>query len=507
MKIEKEFLEDHQVKLRVEFEPEQFEQAKRRAARKIAKKVKIPGFRPGKAPYKVVVRHVGESAIIEDATEMFIDEMYPKVLEEAEIEPYGAGSLEEVESLEPPVFVFKVPLAPEVELGDYKSLEIPYEVPEVTDEDVEAQLESMRQNHALTETSTEPAQEGNRVYFQVSAERVNPEEGQDPIIFKDQFNAAVIGETDENEWPFPGFAANLAGMSAEESKDIVYVYPEDHDNENLRGVEAVFHVQVTSVQKITLPDLDDEFAKSASDFDTLEALRADLRAMLAEEKQDEYDDTYNGQVLDKLVEESTIKYPPQMLDAEIDDMLSDLEYRLSQQGISMELYKQIRKIDDAQLREETRPYAETRLKRGLVIAEVAKDAELEIDEQQLEARSGEIMQYLTQGMNRKEIARFQKSGYVNSVVASIYTDMMTDKTIQHLRSIAKGETPSDEAEEAAPEEADKAPQADPEPESGDADAETEGTPETPEEEPAPEAPEDDPAPEEPSSGESPEETE
>ena len=510
MKIEKEFLEDHQVKLHVEFEPEQFEQAKRRAAKKIAKKVKIPGFRPGKAPYNVIVRHVGEGTIIEDATEMFVDEMYPKVLEEAEIKPYGPGTLEDVETLEPPTFVFKVPLAPEVELGDYKSLEIPYEPPEITDEAVDARLEEMRQDLALTETSTEPAQEGDRVYFQVSAERVEPEKGEDATLIAERFNSVVIEPDNENEWPFPGFSANLIGMSAEESKDIIYTYPDDYEDEALRGVEAIFHVTVTNVQKVTLPALDDEFAKSASDFDTLEELRADIRKNLEETNQHEYDEQYNEQVLDALVEKSVIKYPPQMLEAETKEMISDLEYRLSQQGIDLELYKQIRGIDDEGIREETTPFAENRLKRGLVLAEVAENENLQIDEQQLEIRSGQILQYITRDMNRKELAKFQKSAYVSSLVGSIYTDMMTEKTIQYLRAIAKGDPiPGEEDEETdtAPEavedtpEAESSPEAEAAPEGGEADAEPEEAPETPESAPAPEEPEADPAPEDAQSDE------
>ena len=131
MKIQKELLEDHQIELNVEIDADPYEKAKHQAARKIAKKVKIPGFRPGKAPYNVILRHVGEGAIVEDAVDILIEDIYPKILDEAEIQPYGPGSLQNIESLDPPTFKFLVPLAPEVELGDYKVLEIPYEMPEV----------------------------------------------------------------------------------------------------------------------------------------------------------------------------------------------------------------------------------------------------------------------------------------------------------------------------------------------------------------------------------------
>lgn len=485
MKIEKEFLEDHQVKLRVEFEPEQFNQFKRRAAKKLAKKVKIPGFRPGKAPYNVIVRHVGEGAILEDATEILVNEMYPKVLEESEIDPYGPGNLNDVETLEPPTLVFTVPLAPEVELGDYKTLEIPYEPPVVTDEDIDEQLEQKQQELALTETSTEAAKVGDRVYFQISAERVEPEEGQDAIIIPERFNSTLITENGQDEWPFPGFSDNLIGMSAEETKDILYTYPEDSEDENLSGVEAVFHVQVTNIQTITLPDLDDEFAKSASDFDTLEELRADILQSLSKEKQIEYDNEYNNQVLDAIVEQSTVKYPPQMLDDEIREMISDLEYRLSQQNMSMDLYKQIRGIGDDEIKAETRPYAETRLTRGLVLAEIAKAEELKADEDQLAAEFGRMIEIITRNMSPKEIKKFQQSAYTTSLVGSIYIDMITSKTLAYLRAIAKGDPLPDEAENGEEDETDDAPEAvetapeaeaEPAPEDGDPEAEPEADP-------------------------------
>ena len=223
MKIEKEQLEDHQIKLNVEIDAEPFENAKRQAARKIAKKVKVPGFRPGKAPYNVILRQVGEGAIVEEAMDILIDDIYPKVLEEAEINPYGPGSLEKVESLDPPTFHFVVPLAPEVELGDYKALELAYEIPEVTEEEIEEQIATLRQQQAITEKSEEPAKEGDRVFFQISAKRAEISEGQEAEIIPERFNSSIIEKKGEeqNQWPFSGFSANLKGMSIDEEKDIL----------------------------------------------------------------------------------------------------------------------------------------------------------------------------------------------------------------------------------------------------------------------------------------------
>jgi len=450
LKIEKELLEDHQIKLNVEIDAEPFENAKHQAARKIAKKVKVPGFRPGKAPYNVILRQVGEGAIVEEAMDILIDDIYPKVLEEAEINPYGPGSLEKVESLDPPTFHFVVPLAPEVELGDYKALELAYEIPEVTDEEIDEQIATLRQQQAVTEKSEEPAKEGDRVFFQISAKRAEIAEGQEAEIIPERFNSAIIEKKGEeqNQWPFSGFSANLKGMSIDEEKDILYTYPEDHEDEELQGVEAVFHVVVTNVQKVTLPELDDEFAKAASDFDTIEELKADIKTKLGDHKQSEHDDDYNDQVLVKLIEESTIKFPPQMLEDEKKEMLSNLEYRLSQQGINRELYLQIRGITEEQLEEEVAPMAENRIKRGLVLAEVARAENLKIDQQQLAAEAGRTMEMVTRGMSPKDAKDFQKSEYLVSLVNSIMADMMSQASMNYLRAIAKGDPlPVEESDE------------------------------------------------------------
>ena len=151
MKIDSMPLEDHEVKLTVEVDPESFESSKRRAARKLSKRAKIPGFRPGKAPYPVIVRHIGESVILEEAVEITIEDIYPKVIEETEIKPYGPGALEGIPEMDPPTFEFIVPLRATVDLGDYHSIRRPYELKKITDEDVEDVINNLREQQAVIE--------------------------------------------------------------------------------------------------------------------------------------------------------------------------------------------------------------------------------------------------------------------------------------------------------------------------------------------------------------------
>jgi trigger factor len=276
LKIDSERLEEHQVKLTVEFDDETFEGAKRRAARQIAKRTKIPGFRPGKAPYHIIVRTVGEQAVIERGIEFLIDDQYPKIIEEAEIDPHGPGQLEDVVSFDPLVLEFLVPLAAEVELGDYRSIRIPYELEEIDNDDVDEVLDNLRQSQAIEEPAERPAQEGDRIFLDMSGKRVVLEEGVDEIVIQERQHSVIIQPEeveDSIEWPYAGFSREIIDMSAGDEKTFTYTFSEDSNFESLAGVPVEFHVQVDEIKSRTLPEFDDEFAQSIGEFETLTDLR------------------------------------------------------------------------------------------------------------------------------------------------------------------------------------------------------------------------------------------
>jgi trigger factor len=303
LKIETQSLENHQVKLIVEVESDQLEEAKVRAGRQIAKKVKIPGFRPGKAPYAMVVRHVGEATIIEEATEILVNDVYPKALEEAKVEPYGPGSLENIVSLDPPKFEFVIPLKAKVELGDYQSIRLPYEPKTITDEDVERVITDLRERQAVQEPVQRPAQEGDVVYIRLNGQRKQVEAGQDPSLVKDRSLPVVVEPEDaktEEEWPFPGFSRQLIGLSASDEKTIEHTFAEDSPYESLRGVEAEFQVKVEDVKSRTLPELNDEFAQSLGEYTSQEDLRTKINEDLQHHEQESYDEDYEQRVLDEV---------------------------------------------------------------------------------------------------------------------------------------------------------------------------------------------------------------
>jgi trigger factor len=459
LKIETQFLENHQAKLIVELENEPLEDAKRRAARKLAKQVKIPGFRPGKAPYNVIVRHVGEGTILEEATEILVNDFYPKAIEEADIHPYGPGELENIPSMDPPKFEFVVPLRAEVTLGNYKEIRLPYEPKEVKDEDVDAVLTDMRNRQAVSEPVERAAQEGDIVYMHLSGERKQAEEGQDPTLIKERSLSVVIdpeGEDHTDEWPFPGFSRNLISLQAGDQKDLAYTFSDDTPYESLRGIDAEYHLTVDEVKSRNLPELNDEFSQSIGEYETMEDLTGAIRSSLEEQAKETYNSDYDDQILDQLVGQSTIKYPPQMLDREIDEVIESLKNRLEQQNLDIDLYLKTREMDMDGLKEEARPVAIKRLERALVLLELSESENVQVKPEEVQDETARTMNEIARTLPKSEAYKLSNRDVVSSLVGNIMMDMVTDRTLERLRQIARGEVdaevePASDGEEAAAE--------------------------------------------------------
>lgn len=456
MKIESQPLEDHQMKLTVEVEPETFEEAKKRAARQFAKRTKIPGFRPGKAPYPVIVRQIGEEAIVEEALELLVKDIYPKALDESGIQPYGPGSLENVASMDPPVLEFVVPLEAEVILGDYRSIRKPYEPKAVTDEDVERVIEDLRSRQAVLEPVERPAQPGDMVYLRLSGERKQVEEGEDPVLILERSMPVVIktgteGEAEGPEWPYPGFSRLLIGLSPGDEQTVSHTFAEDSDFESLRGVEAEFHFVVESIKSRTLPEVNDEFAASLGEYDSLDKLLAEIRSDLERQSNEAYNESYDEEVIKEAVESSTIKYPPQMLEREVESIVNNLKNRLEQQNMDIDLYLKTREMDMEGLRAEALPVAETRLKNSLILMKLAEEEKIQVEQDELQNEAMRTMNTLAQSLSQKEARKLADRNVFSNLVGSIMADMLTKRSIERLRDIASGkiDEQSEEPEESA----------------------------------------------------------
>jgi trigger factor len=453
LKIDTENLENQQVKLIVEVDSDQLEASKRKAAKKIAKRIKVPGFRPGKAPYHVIQRQVGDEVLLEESLEILVDDIYPDVIKEAEIEPFGPGNLENVVSLEPLTLEFVVPLMAEVELSNYHEIRLPYEFPEVTDQDVAAVEEDFRQRQAVEENVERQSEVGDHAYIRLSAKRYEEEEGEDETLIEERSTSVIIAgeEADtHSEWPFDGFSRELIGMLTGEEKTLIYTFPENSLFETLRDVTAEFSIKIEDVKARILPELNDEFAQSLGDYEDLESLEMEIRESLEQRTEEAYNSEYDDKIINAIVEESTIKYPPQMLNYEIDNVIRQLENRLANQGLDLDIYLKTRDLDAQGLRDETTPVAESRIKRSLVLLEIAKLEEIDVDEEELQQETERTLDSISRYMSNSDRKQFDSPNALMNLAGNIYTEIRINRTLEYLRKVAQGisETESEDEGEA-----------------------------------------------------------
>ncbi len=454
MKIDKTSEENHEAKLVVEIDPQLMDTYKRRAARKISERGKIAGFRPGKAPYEMVVRNYGEQAIIEQAVDFLIDAEYSNILKEADVNPGAAGSLESIDSLEPPRFTFRVPLAPEVDLGDLHSLRMPYEWSAPSEEDLEKALEDLRQMYATTENVEREAQEGDYVLVDVKSET--------PELNRTGFAAFIRSEERDTEWPYNGFAKELVGMKPGDTKTIKHTFPSDWEVEELRDKETELEVTVKTVRAVTLPELNDEFARTVGAGETLDELREAVKKDVETRSKSDYDDTYFVDLIEKIKEGATLKYHQHSLEHEAEHVLEDLSQRLSQQNMDLETYFKLRNTTREQfIEEEAMPVARKRFERSMILDEVVRSEKIEVDDQALDAEFNQTLSTLAmQGMDLSKIrgGRKGQQRVAQAVAMESANRVLTRKALEVLKSIAMGEyvqpeqRNAEEAQEEAPEE-------------------------------------------------------
>ncbi|NQS91133.1 MAG: trigger factor, partial [Chloroflexi bacterium] len=323
MNIEQTYSEDHQLEVTVEAEQDVFEKAKHLAAKELAKDKKIPGYRPGKAPYQLILNHFGEGVVIDKALDHFLDEVYPQIIEQIDGEPYGPGQVKEIKSLEPPVFIFTIPLQPEVKLGDYRTVRLPYEKSDVPDEEVDKILERMQSQQASVEPVEHPAKEGNLVDTSLDCRAVESDpKDEEAYLLKNQPLPVMIKskkDDDSKEWPFPGFSRQLLGVSGGDSLELTHQFQDEESvDEDYRGKEVLYQVSIDGIRERVLPELDDEFVKTVSDLETSAELREQILEELKTQREMEDENTFINNILDAVLENAEIKFPPQMLENEID---------------------------------------------------------------------------------------------------------------------------------------------------------------------------------------------
>jgi trigger factor len=454
LKIETELQDDHQMKVVAEFEADVLEKYKHQAARKISSRAKIPGFRPGKAPYDVIVRIYGEEAITEEAKGLLVDDSYPAILDEAKINPAAPGSLQELTETEPIKATFLVPLEPTVELGDYQSLRKKYSVKAVAEKAVDEFIERMRKNFATAEPTDKPAAENDLVAIKLDATLIHPVDDEKAEVLKESPLQLVIGENDPetSDFPYPGFADNLKGLHENDVKTFTYTYPEDSKYDRLRGKEVEFKAVVESIKTLHLPELNDEFAQSVGDFENVAKLREMVRTQLETQAKTEYERTYFDELIEKLVKGAKIKFAPQTLDHEMEHVVESIEQDLADQRMELDAYlKTIKKEKAAWMEEEVKPAATKRLQRSLVLDQLAQVEKVEVGNEELQNEFTQMVNEMQYSMDPKKLQKELKSErFANALAMEAASRLLNRKVLDCLKDIATGKAAEKAAEAAKP---------------------------------------------------------
>ena len=362
----------------VEIDKELMEKGVNAAYLKARKQIMIPGFRKGKAPRKVIESLYGAHVFYEDGLEEIFPEVYKAAVLDQDVKAIGRPSLTDMDINEENIVTLTLTteVYPEVTLGDYKGLEIEKVEAEVTDAQVEAELDRMAQNVASTETVEKAAEMGDTANIDF--------EGFDNGVAFDGGKGTSFDLKLGSGQFVPGFEEQIVGMTAGEEKDIDITFPEDY-KADLAGKAVVFHVKLNKVTVTTVPALDDEFAKDVSEFDTLEALKADIRAKALEKAQKQIDSAFEQAAVEKAAENCTVDMPKALIEAELDNQMDRFGYQLQMSGYSMEQYAQMMGGDVNTMRNAFRPAAEKQAKISVTLEKIAEVEGITVTDEDLEA--------------------------------------------------------------------------------------------------------------------------
>lgn len=369
----------NRYELVVKVDAEKFEAAIEKAYRKNVKKIDIQGFRKGHAPRKIVERMYGDGVFFEDA----INDLYPAALQEAitesglEVVARPEVEVTEVNKADGFTFTAKCVVKPEVEVKDYKGIEVEKEAKEVTDEEIDRNLQNMQEKHArMIDVDDRPAQNGDSVVFDFEgfvdgvafdggkAEKFNLELGSGQFI--------------------PGFEEQIVGKSIGEEFDVNVSFPEDYHVDDLKGKPAVFKCKLHEIKYKELPILDDEFAKDASEFDSLDELKADLKKKAEEANEKAAETEVENKLIDTVIENMTGEIPEEMYEVRIDEMVRDFEYRLQMQGMDLETYLKYTGMEMDSFRKTFAAQAEKQVKIRLALEKIVEVENITVEDEAVE---------------------------------------------------------------------------------------------------------------------------
>lgn len=422
MKATWEKIEKNKVVLNVEVEAEQVATALDRAFKKVVAKANIPGFRKGKVPRQIFEARFGVESLYQDALDILLPEVYVKAVEESSLEPVDRPDVEIEQFGKGQALIFKatVIVKPEVQLGEYKGLEIPQQDSSVSEDEIGEELKRLQQRHAELVVLEEGAAENGDIAV------IDFEGFIDGVPFdggKAERHSLELGTGSF----IPGFEEQVVGMTKGEEKDIAVTFPENYQAQELQGKEAVFKVTVHDIKRKNLPELDDEFAKDVSEFDTLEEFKQDIATRLQERKAQTNEQERESAVVEKAAANAEVEIPDSMITAQVEQMYNDFGNRLKTQGMDLAMYLQFTGQDEATVKQQMRTDAERRVRNDLVVEAIAKAENIAASDEEI----NEELERLS-GQFQRSVDELRAILGANGSLDSIQNDLVTRKTIAFL---------------------------------------------------------------------------
>ena len=393
----------------VEIDKELMESGVNKAYMKARKQIMIPGFRKGKAPRKMIEAMYGAHVFYEDGLEEIFPEVYDFAVVKQELKAIGRPSLTDMQISEENIVTLTLTteVYPEVTLGQYKGLEVEKAEATVTDAQVQAELDRMAQNVASTETVERAAEMGDTANIDFEGfDNGVPFDGGKGDNFDLKLGSGQF---------VPGFEEQIVGMTAGEEKDIDITFPEDYHAE-LAGKAVVFHVKLNKVTVTNVPELDDEFAKDVSEFDTLEELKADIRAKALEQTEKQLNSAFEQTAVEKAAENTTVDMPKALIESELDTQMERFAYQLQMSGYSMEQYAQMMGGDVATMRNAFRPAAEKQAKISVTLEKIVDVEGLTVTDEEIEAEFASLAEQY-----QLDLAKIKEMVPVDEITGSLTT--------------------------------------------------------------------------------------
>lgn len=413
--------ENNDVKFTMDFTAEEFEAAVVKAYQASKDQFMIDGFRKGKAPRSIIEKHYGEGIFFEDAINNLFQESYPGAVRELELEVIDSPAAEfsEIGKGKPLTITITVPVYPIIEVKDYLGVEVEQEEVKVKAEDVDKEIEALQKRNARMVLAERPVREGDTVILDYAG-----------FVGEEQFEG---GTAERQELKIgsgmfiPGFEEQLVGVNAGEKKDVVVTFPEEYHADSLAGKEAVFHCEIHEIKEEQLPELDDEFAKDVSEYDTLDELKKATEERLQKYADSQALNAAKDAIIEKVYEANKTDVPRVMVEDEIDRMVQELDQQLRYQGLSLEQYLQFMEKEMAAFREELREEATKKVVTRLVLMSIVEAEKVEVSEEELESELKDMaavyntdVEQVRQMIGVENITYFMKDIQLKKVIDLLY---------------------------------------------------------------------------------------